>query len=368
LSAETFSNISNSTYNFLAPLTSSNTEENVTKETESVESQKEDEHSPRGDGNEASMSNKLITPQRLAAVNKSLTDFSARMKDAATTAAAKIKVVVEEEQKSLKEAFDSLDAESEASRQHNERMKRLPPPWINIPLEDLKERAEVESLIKGMPPNRKNFLNAPPDDACFSFDFDEDDNMALAQVCLRADPRLAQMRFRLVPSHISEKGFWRNYFYRIYVIKKSYGVKDEYNNYGSITKEGGTYKREDAKPLAAASSPAAARSPAANRVSTDYETSTPSTTSKPLFLPPQDDTHTESGEATEELEFVSDNFADEFSAANNIVDEETEAKEAKPEASAWESDWNQLDDEALDVEIDEEWEAEMRRELELNEE
>ncbi|CAH8571343.1 unnamed protein product [Heterobilharzia americana] len=42
-----------------------------------------------------------------------------------------------------------------------------------------------------------------------------------AQILLKEDPNLGSIRYRLVPSKISEDVFWRNYFYRLSLIRQS---------------------------------------------------------------------------------------------------------------------------------------------------
>lgn len=59
----------------------------------------------------------------------------------------------------------------------------------------------------------------PPSDTNFQFDLDAFFPAAMA--ALREDPRLDQLRFRLVPTQISEERFWRNYFYRIFLLKQA---------------------------------------------------------------------------------------------------------------------------------------------------
>ena len=49
--------------------------------------------------------------------------------------------------------------------------------------------------------------------------------MALA--VLEHDPNLTEMRFQLVPKVTKEVDFWRNYFYRISLIKQSAEPLDE---------------------------------------------------------------------------------------------------------------------------------------------
>lgn len=81
---------------------------------------------------------------------------------------------------------------------------------------------EIREQILGLTKNKRNFLNAPPEDANFQFNFE--DNVELAQACLKANKELENARFFLVPRKISEDKFWRNYFYRIYVIREAYGL------------------------------------------------------------------------------------------------------------------------------------------------
>ena len=51
----------------------------------------------------------------------------------------------------------------------------------------------------------------------WEYEFDAD----LAQALMQADPKLARMRFLLVPYKVKEDPFWKNYFARIYIIKST---------------------------------------------------------------------------------------------------------------------------------------------------
>jgi len=42
-----------------------------------------------------------------------------------------------------------------------------------------------------------------------------------AMAALNADPNLNRMRFELVPAQVQEPTFWRNYFYRVSLIKQT---------------------------------------------------------------------------------------------------------------------------------------------------
>jgi len=87
-------------------------------------------------------------------------------------------------------------------------------PWVGHPKEEaLKE--EVLSLST----DRRNFVRSPPTGVVFQWDYEE---MApIAKAILKDDPNLEDMRYQLVPKVISEENFWRNYFYRVSLLKES---------------------------------------------------------------------------------------------------------------------------------------------------
>eukprot|EP00061_Rhincodon_typus_P016085 g44109.t1 len=75
---------------------------------------------------------------------------------------------------------------------------------------------------------RRNFLRDPPAGVQFNFDFDQ--MYPVAVVMLQEDELLNRMRFDLVPKlgknptpegSVKEEVFWRNYFYRVSLIKQS---------------------------------------------------------------------------------------------------------------------------------------------------
>lgn len=46
------------------------------------------------------------------------------------------------------------------------------------------------------------------------------DQKLTAEELLEVDPRLAKMRYELVPKRVAEDKFWKNYFYRISLVQK----------------------------------------------------------------------------------------------------------------------------------------------------
>ncbi|CAL8108853.1 unnamed protein product [Orchesella dallaii] len=87
-------------------------------------------------------------------------------------------------------------------------------PWVGHPKEDaLKE--EILSLST----DRRNFVRSPPSGVSFEWDWEQ---MApIAKAILKDDPNLEKMRYDLVPKVVSEENFWRNYFYRVTLLKES---------------------------------------------------------------------------------------------------------------------------------------------------
>lgn len=62
-------------------------------------------------------------------------------------------------------------------------------------------------------------MRDPP--AGVQFHFEMDQMYPLAAVMLEEDELLNRMRFDLVPKQVKEEVFWRNYFYRVSLIKQS---------------------------------------------------------------------------------------------------------------------------------------------------
>ncbi|KAG0367844.1 hypothetical protein BC939DRAFT_473417 [Gamsiella multidivaricata] len=87
------------------------------------------------------------------------------------------------------------------------------PAWAGMPDED-KIKARILSLSK----DKRNFLLPPPPGTDFVFDMNVYSTTAFAT--LKQDPNLNRMRFSLVPKEIEELVFWRNYFYRVSLLKQ----------------------------------------------------------------------------------------------------------------------------------------------------
>ncbi|XP_065838171.1 synapse-associated protein 1-like [Oscarella lobularis] len=88
------------------------------------------------------------------------------------------------------------------------------PPWVGY-----NEEEAMKSQILALSSDKRNFLRNPPQGALFHFDFNS--SFPIASATLAEDPNLRKMRFELVPKKVTEETFWRNYFYRVSLIKQS---------------------------------------------------------------------------------------------------------------------------------------------------
>ncbi|EHB02765.1 Synapse-associated protein 1 [Heterocephalus glaber] len=110
--------------------------------------------------------------------------------------------------------------------QHTKKSEAAMPPWV-----DSHDEETIQQQILALSADKRNFLRDPPAGVQFHFDFDQMSPVAL--VMLREDELLSKMRFALVPklgtlgaeafgwASVKEEVFWRNYFYRVSLIKQS---------------------------------------------------------------------------------------------------------------------------------------------------
>ncbi|GBM70629.1 Synapse-associated protein 1 [Araneus ventricosus] len=89
-----------------------------------------------------------------------------------------------------------------------------PPPWAGT-----EDEENVKQQILSLSADKRNFLRNPPTGVMFDFNFDS--MYPVAESMLKEDPALEKMRFEIVPKLINEENFWRNYFYRVQLVKNS---------------------------------------------------------------------------------------------------------------------------------------------------
>ncbi|XP_063995047.1 synapse-associated protein of 47 kDa isoform X5 [Diachasmimorpha longicaudata] len=139
--------------------------------------------------------------------------YSAVNKAGKTVVEASVKIKKSVEENKL---IAELNKEQEAfiAGKTNEKGEAVAP-WVGAPNEDaLREECLALST------DRRNFVRAPPPGVEFEWDFEAIQPMAQATLAL--DPNLETMRFELVPKVITEENFWRNYFYRVSLLRQSH--------------------------------------------------------------------------------------------------------------------------------------------------
>lgn len=88
------------------------------------------------------------------------------------------------------------------------------PPWVGY-----NEEETIQQQILALSADKRNFLRDPPAGVQYHFDFEQ--MYPVAMVMLEEDELLQKMRFHLVPKQVKEEVFWKNYFYRVSLIKQS---------------------------------------------------------------------------------------------------------------------------------------------------
>lgn len=89
-----------------------------------------------------------------------------------------------------------------------------PPPWSGHAQE-----AALREQILSLSTEKRNFVRCPP--AGVQFQFDMETYLPVAAAILKEDTELQKIRYELVPKVVSEESFWRNYFYRVSLVKQS---------------------------------------------------------------------------------------------------------------------------------------------------
>jgi len=104
------------------------------------------------------------------------------------------------------------------------------PPWVGY-----QDEAAMKEKILSLSNDTRNFVRAPPSGVSFEFDYASVSTTAMA--LLQEDPQLEKMRYELVPKKVREDEFWRNYFYRVSLIKQSFDLKDFETENSTVTNQ-----------------------------------------------------------------------------------------------------------------------------------
>ncbi|KAF8784779.1 Synapse-associated protein 1 like protein [Argiope bruennichi] len=128
-----------------------------------------------------------------------------------TETAKQLKTTVEEN--SILGDFNK-EQEAFVTSKNADSKDEAPPPWAGT-----EDEENVKQQILSLSADKRNFLRNPPTGVMFDFNFDS--MYPVAETMLKEDPALEKMRFEIVPKLINEENFWRNYFYRVQLVKNS---------------------------------------------------------------------------------------------------------------------------------------------------
>ncbi|CEF68694.1 Synapse-associated protein 1 [Strongyloides ratti] len=167
------------------------------------------------ENNEEGKANSTIN-NRLTAITKKATDdfskFARKASDITVKKAGELKNLVDKVAKDS--LLGELDRENlkyieELEKEKSEETIDLP--WIGMPDEGL-----AQKRILSLSLDAKNFTGHVPE----SIGYTNREIDALAGVMIEKDPHLRKMRMSLVPKEINEEKFWKNYAYKVYIVRK----------------------------------------------------------------------------------------------------------------------------------------------------
>uniref|UniRef100_A0A0N4ZFV1 BSD domain-containing protein n=1 Tax=Parastrongyloides trichosuri TaxID=131310 RepID=A0A0N4ZFV1_PARTI len=156
----------------------------------------------------ANQANKIKDYVSDMSINDNLADFSKIVKEKGE----KIKKMVDEVAKDT--LLGELDRENlkYIEELENEKLKScIELPWIGMPDEVL-----AQKRILSLSLDAKNFTGHVPE--VIGYTTQEIDS--LASLMIDKDPHLRNMRASLVPREINEEKFWKNYAYKVYIVRK----------------------------------------------------------------------------------------------------------------------------------------------------
>lgn len=145
---------------------------------------------------------------------KNVGNFLFSFASVATNTAYKMKDSVKETVEKQSIIGDFNKKQEEFVKEKHKRKETAVPPWVGY-----NEEETMKNQILALSTDERNFLRDPP--AGVPFHFESDSMYPVALATLKEDRNLSKMRFQLVPKKISEERFWRNYFYRVSLIKQS---------------------------------------------------------------------------------------------------------------------------------------------------
>jgi len=162
---------------------------------------------------------------------------SEKAAEAAKVAADKSKVIAAQVNEKVnqfveeqKKEFNAVEQETDLSRRKRLKREQIMssghPPWHideKTHAQQIQFMDELRLNILKLCEDENNFLIKAPTSTSV-FDFKLEYALPYAQCALREDPVLPSIRFKMVPKKLTEEQFWKNYFYRVNVIRESLNI------------------------------------------------------------------------------------------------------------------------------------------------
>ncbi|CAG9534900.1 unnamed protein product [Cercopithifilaria johnstoni] len=113
-----------------------------------------------------------------------------------------------------------------------------------LPWSDLPDQWVAKKHILSLSLDARNFTRDPPSET--NFDFAQ--MQSVAAVLLENDPNLRKIRFQFVPKKLTEERFWRNYFYRVSLVRQA-ALEENYLRATEVTISSKAVERKESVKL-----------------------------------------------------------------------------------------------------------------------
>lgn len=137
----------------------------------------------------------------------------------------KAKGFVEQQKQEVFGDLKKLDIKRRQKESLERSISEAKPPWTLREKEncDASLEEDLKRRILKLTKDQTNFIAKAPDSSVFAFDMKA--ATPYATKAIEVDSDLRKLRFKLVPQKVQETEFWRNYFYRVSLIREQLSVE-----------------------------------------------------------------------------------------------------------------------------------------------
>jgi len=149
-------------------------------------------------------------------ISSNLGSFVFSMANKATSTVSSTANKIKSQIESTNIFADFTKEQQEFIKQHGGSIQMGEAPWAGCDDEE-----NMKKQILSLSNDKRNFVRQPPSGVQFESEFDLQQMLPVCLTLLKEDENLNKMRFEIVPKLVNEESFWRNYFYRVSLIKQS---------------------------------------------------------------------------------------------------------------------------------------------------